>query len=555
MKSWRRKRRNIKRLCGIAQIVVKHGLGFYLERYRLKKFLPREKRRLKFEPPPREVFAKRLRMCLEELGPTFVKVGQLLSVRPDLVPPEVIFELEKLQDTVPPFDFDIVREQIFHEFGKELEELYLHFEPVPMAAASIAQVHRARLPDGREVVVKVQRPEAEKRIEADIDLLYYIARWVSRHVKSLEFLDLVGLVDELAASLRREIDFRVEGRHVDRFRFNFRDDPLLKVPLVIWPCSSKRILTMEYIEGTKISDLATPESLGIDTYDLAIHGAKAIMKQVLVDGFFHGDLHPANILITPDGKIAYLDFGIVGQIKEQDKETITRMLIAIIDKDVDEVVAQCQKLGVQISPNRINTMKPQFRDILDRYYGRKLGELKIDIIGREFLELIYENRIRIPKDYALLAKALITVEGVCKQLYPQINILEVAKPYAMELFKSYYPPERVLQDIWEEIKLYALIFRDYPKQLHDILKQTSEGRLEVISRDPASEDISRKMDIFARNVIISIFAAAIFIGSSLAYILPSKSGSSPSPLAIIGFVIAALMALWLFYFTSTRRSR
>jgi ubiquinone biosynthesis protein len=528
--SFRRRRRNIRRLRKILEVALKHGFGYFLESFEL---IPSKG---KYTEPSYENVGRRLRLLLQDLGPTFVKIGQLLSVRPDLVPPDVIFELEKLQDSVPPFPFSEVKRIFQEDLEKDIKEIFSRFDEEPVASASIGQVHIAHLKDGGKVAVKVQRPGARDLIEADIDLLFYVAKRLGERIT---FVDTIGLVDELSQSLQRELDYRVEARNIDRFRHNFREDPLIKIPVVHWQICSKRILVMEYIEGTKVSDLATPERMGIDTYNLAVHGARAFMKMVLEDGFFHGDLHPANVLITPDGRIAYLDFGMVGYLSEEDRETITRMLLGIVRQDADLIVEEAKNLGVEIPRDKIPEMRRELREIIDRYYGRTLGEIEIDIIGREFLSLIYRHKIKIPKEYAMLAKALITIEGVAKKLYPQINILEVAKPYVFEVIRKRYGPLKTVEDFLEESKVYLFQLVDFPRQLHSLLGQLRRGEFRISYHHQGLEDVSRSIKEGSKLLATAFLFAALMISLPFLYFLSSKS---------YYFSVLGLLFVLLFFF-------
>ncbi|MCK4777609.1 MAG: AarF/ABC1/UbiB kinase family protein, partial [Actinomycetia bacterium] len=390
------RRRNINRLAQISKLAIKHGFGYYIKKYDLPlPYLKKEKKYL--QSSSQKIKAKRLRRFLQECGPTFVKIGQLLSVRPDLLPPEFIFELEKLQDMVPSFDYALVEMVFQEEFGVQIEDVFLKFKKIPIASASIGQVHVAWLKDGTKVAVKIQRPEAEKIIKTDLDLILNL---LERVKEKIHFIDIVGFTKEFSKSLHRELDYRIEAEQMRRFREQFKDDSRIKIPIVFSKHTGKRVLTMEFIEGTKIDDLATPEIKGIDMYELAIYGAKVFMKQVLEDGYFHGDLHPSNILITPEGKIAYIDFGIVGEIKDEDKEIITSMLSGIVRQNMETIVNEAEKLGVKFPKDKMDALKEDLKKIVNNYYGRTLGDLKIDIIGREFLSLIFKYRIVIPKDYA-----------------------------------------------------------------------------------------------------------------------------------------------------------
>lgn len=536
--SWRNGRR-IRRLGEIARVSVKYGFGYILEKYDLKSYLPRKERKQKFPKSLAESFAKRFVAMIQELGPTFIKVGQLLSVRPDLVPPELVFQLEDLQDSTEPFDSEIAKEVVEDELGKEISEVFEYFDSDPIASASIGQVHKARLKSGQEVVVKIQRPGAERMIDSDLDLLFLLAKKVR---KKITFVDIVAVAQEFSDSLHRELDYRVEGRHVDKFRLNFKDDSLVKIPLVYWKYTSRRVMTLEYIEGTKLTDLATPESKGIDTYKLAEHGAQAFMKQVLEDGFFHGDLHPANMFITPDGRIAYLDFGIVGQVSEKDRETMVFMLLAIIKKDVAEIVSRAKELGVIIPEDTIPEMKEEFNEVLDRYYGRKLEEIKIDIIGKEFLGLIYRHHLRIPNDFALLAKALVTIEGTAKGLYPEVNMLDIARPYVLDLIKREYSPAKALEDIYEVIKGYIGYMLDFPREAHEVLEKAKKGELEIKYRYTGLDQPATKFEKAANRLAVSLTFAAVLFGASLIFIF--KPGFW---LSVLWFGIAVLFGLWIMY--------
>ncbi|MHB0976994.1 MAG: ABC1 kinase family protein [Candidatus Aquicultorales bacterium] len=526
--------RNMRRLAEIAEVAVKHGLGYWVAKAGLGKKVPGAD-----QPLPEEVLAVRLRKFLEDLGPTFVKVGQLLSVRPDLVPPEVVFEFEELLDETAPLDYDVIKREVEKSLEAPLESVFESFDPVPIASASIGQVHRATLREGgHDVAVKVQRPGIQSKIEADIDLLRALAGKAQSRV---QVVDLESVVDEFSESLQRELDYRIEARHIDRFRFTFKDDPLVKIPIVHWNETSRRVLVIEFVEGWKLSELSHPESLGIDTFGLAKHGAEAFMKQVLEDGFFHGDLHPANLLITPDGRIAYLDFGIVGTIPDKDKEAIARMLLGIIRRNVDEIVAESRAIGVEITPDKVEDIREGLKEAIDRYSGKKLGELKIDVIGREFLSLIYRNRIRIPRNYALLAKALITVEGTAKKLYPDVNILDIAQPYVVGLIDRKYGKDMTAEAIYDEVKTQLRYAADFPRQFHEVLNLLRAGELKVRYQHAGLEPLLSKLDSTVNRLVIGLLLAAIIIGSSLL----APAAPAPGFLTASLFTGAVVLALWL----------
>jgi len=392
----------------------------------------------------RETFARETREAFEELGPAFIKLGQLISVRPDVFGAELVFELTALQDAVSPVSYETVRESIVRAFGAEPDDLFDDFEQEPLAAASVAQVHRARLrkvarptwgpvmPAGSEVVVKVLRPRVREHITTDLALAKRLVRCAGK----LGFFggrDLTGLIDEFEETLSRELDMRVEGRAADRFGFDFRDDALIRVPRVVWRRTARHVLTLEYVEGWRLSELDRAALAGVDARALAIHGATAFMRQVLVHGRYHADLHPANIFVTPDGKIAYLDFGIVGRLSERERSDIAQVLAALIYRDPDRALRYSGGLGVDIPSDKLAAVTSDVGELMER---TMTGDPDVRHFGMGFLSLLGRHGIDIPLGYGLLVKSLVTVEGVARALYPDIDIVETAKPFVTKLLAA-----------------------------------------------------------------------------------------------------------------------
>jgi ubiquinone biosynthesis protein len=390
----------------------------------------------------RAAFAWELRRAFEELGPAFIKLGQLISVRPDLFGPELVFEMEKLRDAVPALPASDIREVIERDLGRSPELLFAEFDDVPLASASIAQVHRATLaeeyrpvvgpvlPAGTQLVVKVVRPGAEEAILADIAAARPLVRRIGRVGRFARY-NLPGLLDEFAASLCSECDLRREARVADRFAFDFRDDPLLVVPRIVWPRTARRVLTMEFVEGWRLSEITDVEREGIDGRGLALHGAELFMRQVLVLGRFHADLHPANIFITPNGRIAYLDFGIIGHTDPADREAIAQVLAATVYGDASRALRYSAELGLVVPPEAQVRVRDRVGQLMARTLRTRPRDVRGFAIG--FLGIMNDERVAVPIGYGLLVKALVTVEGVARSLYPDIDITEAAKPFATSL--------------------------------------------------------------------------------------------------------------------------
>ncbi|HWN23293.1 MAG TPA: AarF/UbiB family protein, partial [Gaiellaceae bacterium] len=366
--------RNIGRLSEIAQVAVRHGFGYFFERHKLTDILPWTAR----VEPIGEVGSERgrhLRELLDELGPTFVKFGQLLSTRPDVVPPDIVAELRGLQDDVRPFPFERVRAVVEAELGLSLEQAYLSFEETPIAAASIGQVHRATLPNGHDVAVKVQRPDAPRQIESDLALLYQAARIIKERVRSLDFIDASALVDEFARSIRQELDYRLEARHADTFRRNFAGSEIVRVPKVYWSYSGPHVLTLEFLDGVQLADLDLETTSLEARRELAQRMTETWMEMIFRHGFFHGDPHPANILVLDGARIGLVDFGLVGKLTDDDMSKLTRLFIDAATENVEALPRRLAELGVRYPKEREEEFTDELRDLFYRYYGANLAEI------------------------------------------------------------------------------------------------------------------------------------------------------------------------------------
>ncbi len=412
----------------------------------------------------RQALAVEMRVAFERLGPAFIKLGQLISVRPDLFSPESVFEMEKLQDSVPAVPASAIRKVIESEFGRTAEELFASFDDTPLASASIAQVHRATLresvrpvfgeamPEATEVAVKVVRPGVETSILADIA---EARRLVSRlgRIRRLQRLNLPGFLDEFAASLISEVDLRNEGRVADRFRFDFRDDELMIVPRVAWPLTTRRVLTTEFVHGWRLSEMSEAERAGVAGYDLAVHGAKVFMRQVLVLGRFHADLHPANLLVTPDSRVCYLDFGIVGRTSPGERIAIAQVLAATVYGDADRALRYSAELGLVVPDDLHPKVRAHVATLLHETMGGSGRPADVKRFAVGFLSMLGDYKIHVPIGYGLLIKALVTVEGVARRIYPEIDITHAAKPFATQLIaQRMLSPERLSQKLPDAVR-------------------------------------------------------------------------------------------------------
>jgi ubiquinone biosynthesis protein len=538
--------RNLGRLSEIAQVAVRHGFGYFFERHKLTDLLPWGER-----PPDLEDRSSRgvrLRELLDELGPTFVKFGQLLSTRPDVVPPDIIAELRGLQDDVRPVSFAAVREVIESELGLELEKLFIEFEEQPIAAASIGQVHRAVLPNGDRVAVKVQRPDAPRQIEADLALLYQAARVIRERVRALDFIDARELVDEFAQQIRSELDYTREGRNAEKFRRNFRNDERVHVPKVYWSYSRIRVLALEFIDGVQLVDLPIETPLE-RRREVAHTMADAWMAMIFRHGFFHGDPHPANVLVLADSTIGLVDFGAVGRLTDEDMTKLTRLFIDAAQERVDMLPKRLADLGVRYPPEREDDFRARLNDLYYRYYGASLAEIDPLEVIRDTFDLIYSMNLHLPSRYLLLDRAIATLASVGVELYPDFNVFEVAKPYARAMLVDRFTPDRIASRARREGVRMGEMALELPYQVHDLLEEMRDGQFEVGFVHKGLDEFMHRLDVVFNRLVIALVVSGGLIGSSLIGIF-AESGPKflgLHLLSVLGFFLSAVLGIWLFW--------
>jgi ubiquinone biosynthesis protein len=529
--------RSLGRLSEIGRVATRHGFGYMLER-----------RRTPPDEPPAER-GRRLREMLDELGPTFVKFGQLLSTRPDIVPPDIVVELRKLQDDVSPVPFDQIEAVINAELGLTVEQAFLRFEERPIAAASIGQVHRATLPTGDEVVVKVQRPLAPRQIESDLGLMRSAARFVRDRVRSFDFIDAEGLVDEFGRSIRQELDYLHEARNAEMFRRNFGNSEQVVIPKVWWRYTTQRVVTLEYLDGIQIRDVDVAARPAADRRVLAYRMTDAWMTMIFRHGFFHGDPHPANILVLEGDRIGLVDFGLAGSLSDEDMSRLTRLFIDAATENVAALPRRLADLGVRYPKEREGELRSAIEELYYRYYGARLSDIDPIEVIREALSLIYSFNLRLPTRFVILDKAIATLGAVSIELYPDFNVFDVAKPYARGLMAERFSPRRISMRAQREARELARVARDIPYQVHDILDELRDGELKVKISNPGIDDLAHHIDVSVNRISVSLIILGGLIGSSLIGVL-AKGGPHVVGLhllSVAGFVISGVFGVWLLW--------
>lgn len=543
--------RHLGRYRRIAEILARHGFGAILTQLGLddRLSIPRRLLRRGTEEAERVPPAVRLRLALEELGPTFIKLGQIASTRPEFLPPAILTELSNLQDNVPPAPWEEILPLIEGELNSSLAETFTAFDPTPIASASLAQVYPAMLPDGTHVVVKVQRPSVERVVETDLEIFIDIARLVRERLPGITPFDPVEMAEEFAIALREELDYRREGRNADRFRQNFAEEDYIHVPKVYWEFTTRRLMVQERIRGIKIDDLDALDAAGHDRDRIATHASRLIIKEVLEDGFFHADPHPGNLLILPGEAIGLLDFGTVGFLDERDKANLIRLYIAVIRFDATSAVEQLIRMGIADSSIDEMALERDLRRLLRRYKGMPLKDISASELLGEIQPIIYEYRLRVPSDYWMLIKTLVIMEGVGKRIAPMFDVFEVSGPYVRNFLIQLALPTSWGPEALRSLGGWAAFISDLPGQTGRLMSRAERGQLELRIKDPATENLGRQLNQVANRVIQAILLGSLTIG--LALLLPTLDLEWPWGLltwaTILGFGAVVVLAFWLLW--------
>jgi len=536
--------RNVQRLRQILHLLAKHGWRQYVERIHLTHRVP--------DTTAEHIEAgltavEHLRALFEELGPTFVKLGQMLSVRQDLFPPDVILELQKLQSSVPPFPSEQARSIVETELGRPIVDLFAEFDDQPLAAASIAQVHVAALPDSTSVIVKVQRPGIDAVIDSDLEILFPLARLLEEHVSESRRYSPVSLVEEFSSTIRAELDFTLEAHNQERFRDNFLDDPMVSVPQIFWPLSAKRVLTQEFSAGHKVS-ADFPEDSG-ERKRLAELLARVFLTQIFEYGLFHGDPHPGNVLVTEDGRICFLDFGIVGRLTRRDQINLGQLFLSVTTRDAEWMAEVYFDIGVATAGVDRNAFARDLAQSLDAYYAASSHSLSFAEILRQFIRLGQRYEIRMPREFMMVARASMEVESQARNLDPDFNMVAA--------FHSYVP--RMISGTFlsglDRASLFAKAYRLYSDvqkiasgaadAVKGVMQQMRSGEVAVHIRHEGLEELEEHLDRASNRLSFSLIIAAIVIASSIIVVSHTGPQIDEIPvLGLIGYGVAAFLGLW-----------
>jgi ubiquinone biosynthesis protein len=507
--------RNIKRYRKIAGVFIKYGFGEIIDRLNLNAVLKLGKRIFRRKPSEEISLAARIRLALEELGPTFIKLGQVLSMRPFLIPYELVVELTKLHDQVPPMGVEVAREQIEKNLGCPIEEAFASFDPEPFASASLSQVHDAELHDGTRVVIKIQRPGIKKIIDADMVILRDLAQLLEKRIPESRQYEPVGIIDELSRSTRKEINFLFEARNIDIVARNFKKDPGIFVPRVLWDYTSKQMITMERIDGIKITDLEGLRKAGIDPVEICRKGGDIVFTTVFDHGFFHADPHPGNLFVTSDGRIAPVDYGMMGVLSSSQLTELGDILTSVVGGDPESVVYAFSKADVLPESINKSALEADINELLLRYHKIPLAQIDMATLFDVVFEIVHRHNLRIKSEFMVFGKALVTYEEVARQLDPGYNLIKSAAPYVRKLALKKLDAGSFFRDLKMAVSELREFTVNFPTEIRLLAAKLRKGQatlgLEIRGLDRLINELDRSTNRLAFALVI----AAIIVGSSL----------------------------------------
>jgi len=539
----------------IADIFIKYGFGMVLEGF--IPGLPRLPRIWRGKAEEEASPYVRIRMMIEELGPTYIKLGQIMSTRTELLPPGLIEELDKLTDKVTPLPFDQIRPVIEEQVGA-IGTVFSSVDETPLAAASLAQVHRAVLLDGSQVVLKVQRPGIEELIETDIAILESLARHIERRYPHTWVYNPQGMIREFSVQIAKELDFIRDGKNADILAANMKHVPGIKIPRIYWEHSGRRLLVMEYIEGVRINDSEGIRALGQDPKEIAELLLSAYLKQIFQDGFFHGDPHPGNILVTKAGNVVFLDFGIVGVLRPEKREVFIRLLYGMVENDVDMIIESYQDLGIRIRDEDIDGLKDDTYYVLRDYQEYEVQQVEFRGMMVKIPDILRKYHLQVPLSLMLMIKVIMMMISVNTKIDPSFNFPSRVRPYLEDIMRHHYISEDKIRQTAGTIFSSVESVLELPKSLNRTFKRISDGKLRLEIIDMDIRELSHSIKYASKIVLLGLVASALVIGSSLVVVAthPSVSTAICSDImwaTLLGYLFAVILAIYAIYWVVVKK--
>jgi ubiquinone biosynthesis protein len=545
--------RHIRRRQQIVGVLIKNGLGFLVQRYGLGPYAPVARRGelVTCRREADELLAFNLRQSLVELGPTFIKLGQVLSTRSDLLPPVYIEQLERLQDKVPALPYEEIEKQLRQQIG-DPDEIFAEFDRNPLAAASLGQVHRARLRSGEQVIVKVQRPNIENKVEDDLQMIINLARMAESRSQDVKRLGIVPMIEDYARMFLRELDYAREARNTERIYNNFANDDRVLVPRVCWQYTTGKVLTEEYIEGVKLNNIAEMKRRGWDVRKISRLGTESFLTQIIIHGFFQADPHPGNILILEENRIAFVDFGEIGTLSESRLVSIGELLVAISQDDMDKAMVALEDMGLfeQMSGSR-DDFQEDFEDLVKSVTSGGVGNVDMNRLRKELMGLSYNYHLQLPSYLTSLLKALITVEGVGKKLDPGYDFMDTARPLAMKVYTERIKPENITRYLRRKYYKDIKPLGSLPGNFNHLVKNAAEGKVNLTMQMELSDKTYHRLSQLVSRLSVSLIITGGLVGSALLFqsghpeVMDqyARVGAAGFILAMLGLVVF-IIASW-----------
>ena len=551
---------NISRIREIISVLVKYGFEDIVTNSTLRNFVS-EKGRVSWTRQEKPVFQytrwERIRMVCEELGPTFIKLAQVLSNRPDMLPAPLIKELEKLQDDVPAFSFEEVKATIELELGKTLEDVFQVFNEKPLATASIGQVHKARLINGKEVVVKIQRPDVKEMVYRDLAILSDAVTRADRYLQKQGVLNAMDMVHSFERSMHKELDYRTEARNLERFRNLYKDYKNFYIPKSFREYSTEKVMVMEFVSGCKISDVAQLRAWGLDPRKVAENGMEIYLTQIFEFGIFHADPHPGNVLVRKDGVICLLDFGMVGTLMKKDKFSFAGIFVGMAEGDPSKMAMNMRLLAIEDEIRDMRQLEYDLNALIEDFGSLSVDEASIADTTERLQKIMFDHRIRVPGDIFLIFRAFAILEGIGKTIHPHFNTYDFIRPYGLRLMKEKYSPKNIWQDVNQRITQISSFINSFPKDVREILNKTKKGKIHFEVELQGYGYLLKKMDSIANRMVLTFLICALLIGSAITMTVDwgdrmDYIEGMPS-ISVYGLWIAGFFTVLLFYSIIRRR--
>lgn len=541
--------KDIGRMQDIATVLIRYGFGSFVQLLGLERILAQLGRRLHWQHA--EEYANldtphRIRRMLEELGPTFIKMGQILATRVDLFPPAYISEFEKLLDQVPPLPFADLLPQLEEDIGGSVDDIFLEIDTQAVAAASLAQVHKAVLKNGALVVLKIRRPGIRRIIEADLHLLDRLVDIVESEAPQLRRYHPRQIVRQFSQSLRRELDFAAESRNAERVAANLASDPNIMIPKIYWEFTGERLNVQAYVQGIQGRDLRAVEKAGLNRRLLAERGVKAVLQMIMVDGFFHADPHPGNVFYLADNRLAFIDFGMMGRLTEERREQVISFLYGMVNHNAATVVEILEDWSDIVKTDTQSTLIVEIDGFVEHYSSLVLKDLSLPMMISDLMVILRDHNLSLPPDLALLIKTYITLDGFGRYLQPEFNTLSFSSPIIQKLIADRYQPEAIVKRGWRNLTIIADLLSGFPKQLHQLLRASRKGSIQVNITVSGFDHQINKINNAITRLTMGIVTAALIIGTSIIMTVRSGPEIMGMPLfGFIGFMSASVVGIWL----------